>query len=339
MMERRRSVLVYEHLSAGGEGADPQLLAEGRAMRDAIVAGLAEGPDLAVSWAAPAGGAAEAPPAGPGLPGMRTPRPGEPMLDFVEREARAHDLAWIVAPESGGLLAAFCARVEPSRWVGCSRTAVALATGKQATLAHLARHGLCTPLAFERSPEVTRWVVKPDDGAGAVDTRVHAGFDAALADAAQRRAAGRPVSLEPWVPGEALSLSLLCGADGGAELLSVNRQRILVDPFGTVSFAGVDLAAIAPGSPRGQALDRLARQVARAVPGLDGFVGIDLVWHARRGPVVIELNPRVTTAFVGLSQALGRPLAAEILARRGSAQRAAPGAARGTVREAGDVAA
>jgi predicted ATP-grasp superfamily ATP-dependent carboligase len=53
--------------------------------------------------------------------------------------------------------------------------------------------------------------------------------------------------------------------------------------------------------------------VAKAIPGLRGFVGIDLVWHPRCGPVVIEVNPRVTCAYVGLSASLGRNLAAELL--------------------------
>ena len=119
--------------------------------------------------------------------------------------------------------------------------------------------------------------------------------------------------LEPWVEGEALSLSLLC-ADGGAEMLAVNRQRIVVDGDGMVSFDGVDVAAVPPADPRTATLRQVGMRVALALPGLRGFVGIDLVWHARRGPVVIEVNPRVTCAYVGLSAALGRPLAAEILA-------------------------
>jgi predicted ATP-grasp superfamily ATP-dependent carboligase len=57
----------------------------------------------------------------------------------------------------------------------------------------------------------------------------------------------------------------------------------------------------------------LAQAVVLAVPGLRGFVGIDLVWHARLGPVAIEINPRLTCAYVGLSAALGRNLAAEIV--------------------------
>jgi len=54
--------------------------------------------------------------------------------------------------------------------------------------------------------------------------------------------------------------------------------------------------------------------VAATLPGLRGFVGIDLVWHAQRGPVLIEINPRLTCSYVGLSQRLGRCLAGEVLA-------------------------
>ena len=67
--------------------------------------------------------------------------------------------------------------------------------------------------------------------------------------------------------------------------------------------------------PRAVRLAELAARVHRAVPGLRGFVGIDLVWHPQHGPVVIEVNPRVTCAYVGLSRALGRNLAAQVIAR------------------------
>jgi predicted ATP-grasp superfamily ATP-dependent carboligase len=106
---------------------------------------------------------------------------------------------------------------------------------------------------------------------------------------------------------------MLCKAHG-VEMLSVNRQRIAISAEGALSFEGVDVNAIAVDSHRGRVLSRLITQVVGSVPGLRGFVGIDLVWHPRCGPVVIEVNPRVTCAYVGLSASLGRNLAAELLA-------------------------
>ena len=97
-------------------------------------------------------------------------------------------------------------------------------------------------------------------------------------------------------------------------MLSVNRQQIEICADGRLVYRGVAVNTMVASSPRHAALARFAQQVAAAIPGLRGFVGIDLVWHAARGPVAIEVNPRVTCAYVGLSASLGRNLAAELLA-------------------------
>jgi predicted ATP-grasp superfamily ATP-dependent carboligase len=299
-----KRVFVFEYLTGGGlidgdEAAVAELLPLGLTMRDALVADLAEVPGVVVSAAV----SARAPQFPANTQAVQA-EPGESSFDFVARQAALHDVAWVVAPETGGLLAAFQRLVGEARWLGCSAEAITIAASKSATLLALARHGITTPLAFEHA---LRWVVKPDDGAGAVATRVHTSRSAAQADAAQRQ--GGLTALEPWVEGDALSVSLRCSG-AGAELLSVNRQQIHIGEHGSVGFRGV-----APGSPHDRSrLAAVAEQVVRALPGLRGFVGIDLVWHAQRGPVVIEVNPRVTVAYAGLSAALNRNLAAELLA-------------------------
>lgn len=315
-----KHVFVYEYLSGGGlipsahdpavddEAAAAELLPLGLSMRDALAGDLLQVDGVQLSVAAS--------PRAPRVPGNAEPvrpRAGESAFDFVARQAALHDVAWIVAPETGGLLARMQEVVGPARWLGCSAPAIAVASGKRATLQRLARHGMATPLAFEHVPEVQRWVVKPDDGAGGVATRVHASQDEAMADWDRRSGPGSPMAVEPWIEGEPLSVSMLCKARG-VEMLSVNRQHIAVDGEGRLSFEGVDVNAVAPGSHQARALSALVSQVANAIPGLRGFVGFDLVWHPRCGPVVIEVNPRVTCAYVGLSAALGRNLAAELLA-------------------------
>jgi predicted ATP-grasp superfamily ATP-dependent carboligase len=257
--------------------------------------------------------------AGPGRPAAPLPaatlrpRDEESAFAFVARQAARHDLCWIIAPETGGVLAALQRAVDRDRWLGCDSAAVAVASWKAATLDVLADAGIATPRAFERERAARRWVVKPDDGAGALDTRVHDDRRAALDDLARRRSAGAAATLEPWIDGEPLSLSLLCSA-AGAELLSVNRQRLEIDPDGIVSFHGVTPNVMPTSGAEALALHRLADRVHAALPGLRGFVGIDLVWHAQAGPVAIEINPRTTSAYVGLSQTLGRNLAADIVA-------------------------
>ena len=321
-----KRIFVYEHLSGGGELGDGQapggeLLAMGQAMRDAIVADLIALNDCDVSVATCSLASPVPEPATAAVP-----QPDEGPFDFVARHADAHHQVWVVAPETDGLLERFQRAIDPARWLGCDGPSIKLASSKRSTLMALADAGLTTPLAFEHEPETTRWVVKPDDGAGALDTRLHASLEAAADDWSQRSRAGHPMAIEPWVEGPALSLSLMCSS-GHTELLSVNRQHLAIDAEGLLSYEGVEVNVLplarrrsaAPGAepgagPRAAALHALAARVRRSLPGLCGFVGIDLVWHAQRGPVLIEVNPRVTCAYVGLSQALGRNLAAEVIA-------------------------
>jgi predicted ATP-grasp superfamily ATP-dependent carboligase len=303
-------IFVYEYLSSGGlVGGDDALLDQGRAMRDAMVEDLARIDGVAVTCASGKPSCSD-----PGSPRVTWvhPRPGQSPIDFVWQQAQAHDLAWVVAPETGGLLACMRKIVGKQRWMGCDSSAIRLASSKSATLEQLSRQRLKTPWDFVGLSCVSRWVVKPDDGAGAVAARVHTCFDSALADLARRQREGSLATLEPWVEGEPMSLSLLCHA-GRAELISINRQRIEVSGDGMLSDQGVSINAIAQDDPRAAALQDTAQQVARAIPGLRGFAGIDIVWNADCGPVVIEVNPRVTCAYVGLSAALQRRLAQEIV--------------------------
>ena len=303
-------VFVYEHVS-GSDAADDacdDLLAAGREMRDAVVRDLLRAGDCAVSVAAG--------PHAPEVPASARavrPPPGVVAASFVAHQARLHDRVWVIAPETGGVLAQMRGVVDAERWLGCDAAAITLTSSKRATLARAAEHAVATPLEFAASPATRRWVVKPDDGAGAVRTRVHNTHAAARDDLETRRRRGEAAVLEAWVAGEPLSLSLLCSA-GRTELLSVNRQQLRIDAFGVVSFTGVQLDALPRDDARFGSLRAWAQTLARAIAGLRGYVGIDLVWHPQRGPVLIEINPRVTMAYVGLSAALNRNLAAAVLA-------------------------
>lgn len=301
-------VFVYEHFSGSAADTGDELLAAGRTMRDAVTRDLLRAGDCAVSVAA-GPHAPEVPPTARAV----SPPPGSSAADFVAQQGRLHDAVWAIAPETGGVLGQLQRVVDDERWLGCEAAAIALTSSKRATLAHAAEHGLTTPLAFAGSPATRRWIVKPDDGAGAMATCVHNTQAAAREDLERRRFRGEAAVLEAWVAGEPLSLSLLCSA-GHAELLSVNRQQLTIDAFGGLSFVGVQINVLPRTDARFAALRGWAQTLARLVPGLHGHVGVDLVWHAQRGPVLIEINPRVTMAYVGLSAALERNLAAALLA-------------------------
>lgn len=342
------SIFVYEYLTGGG--IDPELagagsladlsalIVEGRVMRDALVADLHALGGIEVTFASS--------PFENVAPGHAhcMARSGETMTDFVARVARDHDYTCVIAPECDGLLLGLHEAVSAAggaRWLGCTREAIALATSKRATAARLAAHGIpATPAIEPGEPaepgetshlastdaghaDAGRWVVKPDDGAGGLDTFVFDRFSNARTEYLARLADGRNPVLQSWVEGEPLSLSLVC-SEHGAELISINRQRIGLNERGAeahtpqiVEFDGVQVDRIDRSGERGRQLAALARGVGQAVPGLRGFVGIDVVWNPERGPVVVEINPRLTVAYASLSDALNRNVAAELLAAHG----------------------
>ncbi len=347
---------MLEFISAGGLGeaasAEPAgaagepLLAQGVRMRDALLGELSTLPGLEISVAD--AGLAPLPahppmPAAGGAAVQRLPTTGVADLAAWLRAQQADfDLVWVIAPETDDCLLTLCGAVAPARWIGCSADAIRLATSKTRTRERLAEQGIPTQQAWAPGrpapAQPGRWVLKPDDGAGSEHTRVFADFAAARAalaaasatsglDAAQADAGLSPRwTLEAWVEGEALSLSLLCAA-GGVEVLSVNRQRLILEADGQLDYAGVD-TGVEPVTP---ALRDLAECCAAAVPGLAGFVGLDLVREPDGRLCVIEINPRLTCAYAGLAalpQETARPpspgarertLAADIIAAHDAA--------------------
>ncbi len=322
-MKASTRVFVYEYLSGGGlrgasaDSNSSDLLAQGRAMRDAIVGDLAEIAGVATTYATSIDDAVHAPATAFASPIL--PEQGESAFEFVGRMAASHDLAWIVAPETDGILADLRHCVPDARWIGCSAESIRIASSKRATSERLRESGVSTTRGADggvaAGSDAVRWVVKPDDGAGACDTRVHATLVGALADRHARGTSRGGATVEVWEEGEALSLSLLCAIDH-VELLSVNRQRIEVGDDGAVHYRGVDIDIPRHACRHGVLASR-ARDVARALPGLGGYVGVDVVMRPDGVPVVIEVNPRVTCSYVGLSGALGRNVARAILKLHG----------------------
>ena len=293
-------IFVYEFVTGGGmaeEVLPVSLTREADLMVRALLADLATVPGVELLTSRDA--------RLPVIPGveMLVPRAGESFLSLYERGLDLADAAWPTAPETGGALLQL---VRSTVWrgrllLGCRPDAVELASSKRATAECLARAGIPVVRTLMSVSDITgqsgRWVIKPDDGAGCEDTILVSDCTAARA-ALATKATGRFIA-QPWLDGDPLSLSLLCH-EGEARLLSVNRQRIEV-AGGRVRLAALEVNALADDAGR---FLSLARQIARAVPSLWGYVGVDLIDTAS-GPVVLEINPRLTTSYCGLGSALG----------------------------------
>ncbi|MGO8916338.1 MAG: ATP-grasp domain-containing protein [Stellaceae bacterium] len=304
-------IFAFEYVTAGGwrEIAAPQsLIAEGAMMLRALVRDLARLPGLEIVVA--------------GDPALATATPGAAVATVAASDlwgswraiAARCDLAWPIAPETGGLLEEV---VRLAAAAGCgvlaSRfRALAIARSKRATAAWLGAHGVPvvpTVGLDETLPAAAAgWVIKPDDGAGAVDTALVAEREAVAGWRA--RPDSKRFVAQPFLAGDALSLSMLT-QDGKAWLLACNRQDVSIAGSvfhyhgGVVGGAEARRAVLAP----------LANRIAALLPELWGYVGVDLIDGAA-GPVVLEINPRLTTSYIGLADSIGLNPAELVLALR-----------------------
>ncbi|MDF1585561.1 ATP-grasp domain-containing protein [Marinimicrococcus flavescens] len=292
-------VAIIEWITGGGclgEPLPPGLAAEGRLMADGLAGELVEGGCGVMLCRDPR--------AGPVQHGVETfPVQGpRPPWRLWERALAGCDLFWPIAPETGGALEALArlGRRHGGAVVASDSASLRITASKRRTSHVLRQAGLpaveTVPAGAPWPASAAGWVVKPDDGAGALGVRRVRGRCALP----EEEAAGLVV--QPWLPGAPSSLSLLCAA-GKARLLACNRQLVRERPDGSLAFEGVEVGG---AEERRVVLEPLAMAIAAALPGLFGPVGVDLV-DGPQGPVVLEINPRLTTAWVGLAAALGRP--------------------------------
>jgi tyramine---L-glutamate ligase len=218
--------------------------------------------------------------------------------------ASTADGTLVIAPEIDNLLYQRCRWVEEAggRLLGPSSEAVRVTGDKLETARRLQSANVPTPPCTRIGEHYDRgWpaVLKPRHGAGSQATFL-VPEPGALPDL-QSQAAGAGVSgdllLQPFVPGLACSIAFLVGPAGGLPLVPC-RQHLSDD--GRFHYLG---GALPLPTPLAERAIRLGRRAVDAVSGLRGFVGVDLVLGEKEDGSedwVIEINPRLTTSYIGL---------------------------------------
>jgi predicted ATP-grasp superfamily ATP-dependent carboligase len=242
--------------------------------------------------------------------------PEEEQASF-RRTCRSCDWTLVIAPETGGILLDRCRVVEQvgGRLLGPSSAAVRLTGDKWETARHLSNHGIPTPRCdlWRQGVELAMafpLVCKPRRGAGSQATflvRDRMDLARCVDEAANEGFTGEFV-VEPFVAGRAVSVAFLIGPNNRVALPAV-EQRLSND--GRFRYLGGRLPLEPDVDDRAR---RLAGRALASVPELLGYVGVDLVLGAiAAGDTVIEINPRVTTSYVGLRALAEDNLAAALL--------------------------
>ena len=311
-------ILVYEFTCSGGLlAADHRhdaasLMREGWAMLCALATDLAAIPDVQVHVLVDHRG----------LPG---PLPGCELVPVhtadeerstLCRVAAQADWTIVIAPEFDRILHDRCAAVEASRGrlLGPSSRLVELLSDKQKSVEYLERHGVPTPRGLlwrpgdpPPPPLPCPAIIKPNDGAGSQETYVcrdSRQLDEVLAGYR------RPARIEPLVEGLPASVAFLCGPAGCLPLPAC-FQRLQIDD--RISYLGGALPLPVPLNERATSIAR--RAIGSLCQPL-GYIGVDVVLGDKADgslDYIIEINPRLTTSYVGLRIASRSNLAAAML--------------------------
>ena len=297
-------IFVYECLVSGGLGEETQesLLIEGAAMTRCLVEDFSHLADVEVEVTVDkrlegVGNSLSA------LPKVNVQRV-DGLADHwstVSRCWQTCDATIIVAPEFSGILRKLTEKAEEQnvRLLCPSSETVALFSDKHQSATWLGKYDIPTPkgllLESDAVPADQEYpaIVKPADGAGSLGVQLLAGPSELAALEWSHHQAYR---LETFCPGLPASVSILCH---GAlrKVLAPCRQF-----FGEGSFDYRGGCVLADGPLHDRAV-HLGTQVAHVLPDGQGFVGVDLVLGENPDgseDYVIELNPRITTSYVGL---------------------------------------
>jgi predicted ATP-grasp superfamily ATP-dependent carboligase len=308
-------IFLYEWITGGGLVEEPSplpetLLIEGEAMLTALATDLAAIPNAQVTVLRDA----RLEPLSIRGCGVVDVHSRENHLQEFSGLAAEADHTIVIAPEFDGILSATLqlARDVSANLIAPTSQFVAITSNKHLTAQRLAAAGVPVPEAILLDADVERLpieftypgVLKPLDGAGSQHTfLVTSRFDEPPPYPWPRR-------LERYVPGIAASVAFLCGSEQRVPLAACRQHLADNGRFGYLGGSllwETDLA---------QRATQLAARALDAIPGSLGYVGVDLVLgEAGDGSqdTVIEINPRLTTSYVGLRAMTHDNLAAGML--------------------------
>ena len=208
------------------------------------------------------------------------------------------DACFPIAPESDAVLEQICKMCEQQNklLLNTGADAVKLSASKRQTLQVLQTAGInCVPTLPYASPIPFsgQVVIKTDDGIACQNLFI------VYSNNHNKQMFDQRYIMQPYIQGQAASLSLLC-FDGQALLLATNTQELRRRGQGLeLRTCGVNML-----SHDWQALEVLAQNIAEAMPGLAAYVGVDLI-ITEQEVLVLEINPRLTTSYIGLHRSIG----------------------------------
>jgi predicted ATP-grasp superfamily ATP-dependent carboligase len=312
-------LLIYEYVSGGGFADKPipsSMLSEGFSMLRTLISDFkAAGHSVTTVLDSR-------------LAALNPPMAADcvvPVSSFQEAEAaiqkisESADAIYIIAPESNQVLQSLVADMERAgvSSLNCRASAIKKVSDKAAILERAKEMGVPTPAtvivsAFDDVAEIKQTIsgrldfpliVKPVDGVGCGGLSVIRNENQVASAVAKliSESSSKYFMAQELIHGTAVSVSLL---SNGSEALpiSLNKQNVSLKPPESIStYNG---GQVPFNSPLKREAFAAAKTVVKSFHGLRGYVGVDLILTEKEA-AVIEVNPRLTTSYVGVRKVVG----------------------------------
>ncbi len=250
--------------------------------------------------------------------------------------ASTADATLVIAPEFSNILQTAIAQLAPvcKLLLNCQDPFLAASCDKWLTAQQLKAASVkhpATRLARDTTEDwlqnnrnaAGKWIVKPRDGAGCEAIRLLDQYSLieALRELQQSDLATK-LLLQPCEVGDSFSRSAIVDFTGRAHWLPLVTQEFTVGD--SLTYCGGQVLSVGDGhyenrlSGRRYAIDRLNAVLNATLAALGqgalGWVGVDLLYSDEWNDwIVIEVNPRLTTSFTGLSRSYGQGLMEQTL--------------------------
>jgi tyramine---L-glutamate ligase len=232
-------------------------------------------------------------------------------IHIIEQEHDSHrefkrlmqtsDAVWPIAPESDCILQTLCAEVGHAGklLLNSPASAVVISGDKWLTYGHLLKYStptVKTQKLAEFNFSLGEWIIKPIDGVGCENSFLIADqqdFELLMAGLDKQN-----YIIQPHIQGQKTSLSCLF-KQGRGWLVCANLQHF------TIKNKQYQLTEITVNFTDDTArYEALVNDVAKVMPDLWGYVGIDLIETGDQ-VLLLEINPRLTTSYAGIYAACG----------------------------------
>jgi tyramine---L-glutamate ligase len=244
----------------------------------------------------------------------------------METAAETADAAYVIAPEPDHVLQSIveCIETTGTLSLNCQSSAIEKAADKAGLSNRANRLGLCFPKtitfkANKSTQQITRAVkeldfpiiIKPANGAGCNGVRVLQRETQVANEVCKIKAetASATIIAQEFVEGTPVSVSLICTGEEALPV-SLNLQDVALAPPDASSRYNGGLVPFE--HPLQNAAFAASKCLSESFRKLRGYVGVDMVLTGDNA-FVIEINPRLTTSYVGLRKTLNFNVAQAII--------------------------